>query len=312
MTPLAYPPSAPGALPGIDEAACREEAAPPARILFATDGSSCSQDAAAVLAALPLPPGTWIHVLLVVDPFVDGTLEALGPGRGQRAAEMLDIAAAPLRRAGWDVSVSLRVGDADHQLLLTAAEDETDLIVLGSHGRTGLPRLLIGSVAESVAHHARCPVLVARAPRGGPKRVVLAVDASEHSRQATELLAGLPLPEGTEVQVLHITRPLFAATELGGVGDALLLQSRRYEEEERMGEARRLVEAAAERLERAGKKATPVVQSGDAAAQILASAEHADLIVAGARGDSRFRNLLVGSVADRLLRKAGCSVLLVR
>jgi universal stress protein A len=60
------------------------------------------------------------------------------------------------------------MGDAFWEICQAAEREHADLIVMGSHGRTGLAHVLIGSVAERVVRHAPCPVLVARLPRPAP------------------------------------------------------------------------------------------------------------------------------------------------
>jgi nucleotide-binding universal stress UspA family protein len=94
----------------------------------------------------------------------------------------------------------------------------------------------------------------------------------------------------------------------------LLIETPRPLVEKARAAAHGLVESACDQLAAAGKVASSEVKEGDPATEILAAAEDqgADLIIAGARGHSFIEGLLVGSVADRLLKRASCSVLLVR
>jgi len=71
-----------------------------------------------------------------------------------------------LRGAGFKAETAVEVGDVRERILDSASEWRADLIVLGSHGKRGLQRFLLGSVAEFVARHARCSVHIIRTPAG--------------------------------------------------------------------------------------------------------------------------------------------------
>ena len=81
-----------------------------------------------------------------------------------QAHEVAERAAKTLSSAGFRVTTSVTTGDARSVILDAASEWNADLIVLGSHGRAGLGRFLLGSVSEAVARHARCSVQIVRIP----------------------------------------------------------------------------------------------------------------------------------------------------
>ena len=81
-----------------------------------------------------------------------------------QAHEVAERAAKTLSSAGFRVTTSVTTGDARSVILDAAAEWNADLIVMGSHGRTGLGRFFLGSVSEAVARHARCSVQIVRIP----------------------------------------------------------------------------------------------------------------------------------------------------
>jgi universal stress protein A len=84
--------------------------------------------------------------------------------RDQVAQEMNDFLAAGQLREHVQVTQRLEAGDVDSVILQVAKAERYDLIVMGTHGRTGLAHLLMGSVAENVVRHAPCPVLTVRHP----------------------------------------------------------------------------------------------------------------------------------------------------
>jgi nucleotide-binding universal stress UspA family protein len=142
------------------------------KILLAVDGSSHSQDAADAVANRPWPPGTVVRVLAAVQrvpppstEIVLGaaeTLEQLWNERKTEAERLTAQVADSLHPTTLKTETGVREGDPRSAIVDEAREWGADLIVLGSHGHTGLKRWLIGSVAQSVASHAPCSVEVIR------------------------------------------------------------------------------------------------------------------------------------------------------
>ncbi|MGV3720986.1 MAG: universal stress protein [Actinomycetota bacterium] len=285
------------------------------RILFATDGSQEAEAAARFLRQLPLPPGSAIEALTVVDAagWPETPVWYLESGH-KWASDTVEQARAELMRRDVDVTMAVRVGARGHEIIHAAEEFDADLLVLAAHELSRLEEFWLGSITRNVARHAACPVLIAREPVHHCERVVLAVDESEHSSQAADFVARLPLPENTVVTVLHVARPyqpfpgLVPSDPVGFQREVETVRRKRHQ----AGAA--LVEQVARRLETAGKRVTTSVQTGDPATEVLRQVtdQNADLVVMGARGVSLLRGLVIGSVADRLLENAPCSVILVR
>lgn len=151
------------------------------RILLAIDDSACAVAAANTLVKQFTPSTTHIDVLHVDEwprgmpasmAFAEGKTAAqsvLSPHQAHRdrAADLVASTAEQLRRAGFSTSASLREGDARHTIVECAKECHADLIVLGSHLKRGLERM-IGSVSDSVARRAPCSVQMVRAVPAGP------------------------------------------------------------------------------------------------------------------------------------------------
>ena len=144
------------------------------RILLAVDGSAPSQDAIDEIEKRSWHASTTARVLSVVQPyfppateFVAGALVSQDVLQQQEkgARQVVANAAAQLTRAGLSVDTAVRQGDPRTVIVDEAAEWGADLIVLGSHGHTGLMRLLLGSVAQAVVAHAPCSVEVVRRRR---------------------------------------------------------------------------------------------------------------------------------------------------
>lgn len=296
------------------------------KILYATDGSTDAAAALRLLELLPLSTEDTVRVVSVLTQPLPGAVVGVEMATGvwelltdvqvreqQLLNEAASSAAGQLADRGLTVTTELRHGGPAQEILAAAEEWQADLIVLGSRGLTGLERFVMGSVAENVAKHARRPVLVARNPGHELRRVVVATDGSEHARRALEFAARLPLPSGTGCVAVNVVRPYAPFPGLFPTDRPEFEAAVREVNRQHHQTAETLAAEAAALLSGSGKHARAEVREGDPAEEILKMAETdgADLIIAGARGVSALRGILVGSVADRLLKSAPCSALLV-
>lgn len=143
------------------------------KILLATDGSKFSEAAIQALASQINSKDAQVLILQAVEPLAISTPPQMAPGYAPELAEKREqqlneakasVAAASKALQAVGFAVSTRVVEADPRMAIldVAEESGTDLIVMGSHGRRGLKKFLLGSVAESVARHAHCSVLIVR------------------------------------------------------------------------------------------------------------------------------------------------------
>jgi nucleotide-binding universal stress UspA family protein len=144
------------------------------KVLLAVDGSPYSDEAIRRVAERPWSPGTIVRVLSVaervgappVGELMYGVAETAGELQQEIKAEANDItgrAASILAARGIAAEETVREGDPRMEIVKEAGEWDADLIVVGSHGYTGLKRLVLGSVAQSIVSHAPCSVEVVRA-----------------------------------------------------------------------------------------------------------------------------------------------------
>lgn len=144
------------------------------RILVPTDFSPCSETALALAVALATgSKGASIELIHVVEasvPAYDENLGVLEPEALRTEMEMLSAA------RGNDVAINAQVihGDPRTKIVEFAGQHGIGLIVMGTHGRTGIVQLIVGSTAEAVMRHASCPVITVRdgsiAPTGTPNQ----------------------------------------------------------------------------------------------------------------------------------------------
>jgi nucleotide-binding universal stress UspA family protein len=223
--------------------------------------------------------------------------------RGLDAA-VRDAAAAGAKH----VSGKLLTGGPGAEIVGCLEKDAFDLCVIGTQGRSGLARILLGSVAEKVVRHSPCSVLAVH-PDGGAKpfsHVLVPTDFSESAEHALDLAAQLVLPDGA-ITLLHVIELPF-----GYVGEPLAADFARDLDKH----SRAALDKAVSRL--TSKVAVPVATSsriGRPGVQTLAALDQdrsIDLVVMGSRGRTGIRRAVLGSVAEKVVRHARCPVLVVR
>lgn len=141
------------------------------RILLAIDGSAPSQDAISEVAHRPWPSPSTVRILCVIQPYTPpavevvlagATLEEIRQRQATEAERLTKDAGERIAEPGLSVETAIREGDPRTEIVDAADEWKADLIVVGSHGRTGLNRLMLGSIAAAVVAHAHCSVEVIR------------------------------------------------------------------------------------------------------------------------------------------------------
>lgn len=206
-----------------------------------------------------------------------------------RARNVLEESVSIARHAGVGASVSLLRGAPTSDLLLAEAP-EHDLLVVGCHGGSRFGGVVLGSTASQVAHRAECPLLVARRTVDGsdfPQSILLATDGSPGSWAAARVATGLAKARGSELRLVYVpdgTHP------------------ERYRE---VLKQLTVIEKAT------GSSPAVVDNPGHVAERIgeAARAGQSSLIVIGRRGVSGVKAL--GSVSERVVHRAPCSVLVV-
>lgn len=268
-------------------------------ILYATDGSQGALEGAQFLTRLPRSDGR-VTLLTVL------------PGSGSEDPEAAQAPAREvLHAAGIPVRTEVRFGNPAEEILHFAESVPTDLIVVGSRGIGAVARFLLGSVAERVARHAVCPVLLARPLVHDLKDVILGFDGSEEGERVAEWLARFPLPEATALRIVTVIPVLHAAAptqQLHWPPEITAIYNRQKREAEEK------LAALEEKFRRLGRQASTDLRSGDPANVLLQLAEEqrADLITVGSSGMGMIERFLLGSVSEKVLQYAPCSVLVFK
>ena len=141
------------------------------KILIALDASPRSEHALQFVSRMRWPAGSRVLVVSALQPMVSAA--AASPDLGELPAQVLDDrrreleelvanAESELRESGFATEGRVEVGDPREVLLSVAQDERADLLVVGSHGRTGIAKLMLGSVSSHVVTHASCSVLVVK------------------------------------------------------------------------------------------------------------------------------------------------------
>jgi nucleotide-binding universal stress UspA family protein len=219
---------------------------------------------------------------------------------------------------GVAVGTIIREGNTTAEILDQASSMNADLLVMGTHGRSGFERLLLGSVAEKVLRKARCPVLTVprRLPDAVPsgpvvfKRIICALDFSECAMQALKYALSLAQEADGCLTVVHVLAPdVVGQVGIGEEHVSLATFQRRQEEE-----ARQLLEKAVPDSAGAYCKTDSMLLRGKPGREILriASNRQAELIVMGVQGRGAADLLFFGSTTQHVVREASCPVLTLR
>jgi nucleotide-binding universal stress UspA family protein len=289
-------------------------------ILVPMDGDPPSEAAFDyALTEFPNADITVVHVIGVVD--TDEQAQRAAGDRRERleraqadAEVLFETVERRAAEAGVDVTTETAFGPPS-RTIPDLAED-FDRIVMGEHGQSGARQILLGSVAETVVRRAPVPVTVVRADghEEPDRRILVPVDGSPLSREALEYACSEHDPES--VTVLHVidpSEPAYGALEEIDVRQEPLHGSEEWYERAETA-AEELVADVREEVSAGDIDIETAVETGDPARLIVDRAEAGDVdhVVMGSHGRSGLDRLLLGSVAETVVRRSPITVTIVR
>lgn len=202
-----------------------------------------------------------------------------------------------------------------------AVDSQTDLVVMTTHGRGGLGRFWLGSVADTLVRLSQVPILLLRPHGGVPdfvapllfEKILIPLDGSEMAEQILEPAFAIGALAHAEYTLLRAVEPLI--TPAPGMPTRSLEPVGMYTSANRLAKAKAYLDHLAQHLAAEGRqirtRVIPAVQPASAILEV-AQQEGNDLIALATHGRSGFRRLLIGSVADKVLRGATIPVLIYR
>jgi len=265
-------------------------------LLLATDRSAFSEGAVREAINFAKKCSSRLTVMSVLE--TNPEYETIGAGAYQKeeeeAIKYLESVKARAFREGLNTcETALHYGDDPYRLIVEeAAGKKADMIIIGRRGRSGVMKMLMGSVAAKVIGHAPCKVLVVpRAARIACRNILVATDGSEQSLAAAAEAIGIAKRYGTALIALSSSPSEIEAAE-----------------------AKANVKKVVEMARKEGvpvEAATPLGRSHEVIVE-TAGGRGVDLIVMGAYGKTGLKKLLMGSSTEKVIGHASCAVLVVR
>lgn len=296
------------------------------KILIGYDGSECADAALADLKRAGLPDETDANLVTVAEvwmpPPPPSSYEIVEASRDLHSAAELQLryaksshtmteanqlalrASDRLRKdfPTWNVQTEATIGSPAWELIMKADEWKPDLLVVGSHGRSAVGRLVLGSISQKVLSEARCSVRVARGrdvSSEAPVRIIIGMDDSQDAKMAVAEVASRVWPRGSQAELVTAVESLELQID---------------EPESEVSRIRAIHDAAEVRLREAGLNVLSLIDEGNPKQLLVEEAERfrADCIFVGAKGHSRLERFLLGSVSSAVAARAHCSVEVAR
>ena len=283
-------------------------------ILFATDGSACARSAHPLAEQLAEQFDAMLHVVHVVEESAGySSLSEMIEVREADIVEQLRLPAA--QEDGGKAAPSglqeVNYSTVEGGILHYAKKHDIDLIVMGTHGHQGVRRMLLGSVAEEVVRRAPCPVLTVCGKVDADlniRRVLVPVDLSEQSGQHVRQASTLAARFGASVHLMHvIEQPSLPAV----YGVEHLANTDWSAVEKRVTNALQKLE---EHIEPPAEVGERIVVRGRPVRAILKAADERkmDMIAIATHRREGLERLVLGSVAEKVIRMAKCPVFTAR
>lgn len=279
------------------------------RLLATTDFSARSELAVKRAALLCGQFRAELQLLHIVDD--DQPADFVEQETRQATALLQAIAAEVPNESGKDLISIVKAGDPFQKIVQVATDNDADLIAMGSHRRQILRDVFVGTTIERVMRTGHHPVLMVNTEARRPySRVVVATDMSEASANALSTVRSLGLLDGAHVSLVHAFEPL--AKGMMTYANVEREKIEAYVAHE-ASETRRKLAYFVDQLQLGELRYDLRIIEGPTFRTIkdFVDKEQADLLVVGTRGLTSVKRILLGSVADAVLRKVECDILAV-
>jgi nucleotide-binding universal stress UspA family protein len=265
------------------------------KLLLSTDGSEFSEGAVREAIGLAKTCKSKLFAVSVVE--TNTEFEALAPDLVEKAEKetraLLESIKEKAKKEGVDCETIAHEGEEPYRFVVEeAAKRQAEMIIMGRRGRTGLKRLMMGSVTAKVIGHAPCKVLVVpKAAKVEYKNILIATDGSKYSEAAVREAIGIAKKCGSKVAAVCVA-----------TSDAVAdLAKKNVDKVAALGKAEGV---AVEAILGTGVPYETIIET--------AKKRGADLIVVGTHGRKAIERLLMGKVAERVVGHADCAVLVVK
>ena len=287
------------------------------RVLIAIDGSDCSKRAIDSMASMEFGEGDEFRVVSVLDLFEYVPSYYYDESDTLREVKkVLDEASSRLKELFPEASrmTTILKGFIKQSLLEICDQWKPDLIVMGSHGRKGFKKLILGSISNSILLSSPYPVLIVKEKNltnEGHNKVLIAIDDSYHSKMALERVLNTNWSKEIQFHVVSVAASISDLYCFDIVSESALEQFREVRKQLE-SEVQQVIDAAREKLvSRFGAdRVTAELLCGSLPDEILKVSRNlpAGLIVVGSHGKNFMDRLIIGSVSYAIASQADCSV----
>jgi nucleotide-binding universal stress UspA family protein len=264
------------------------------KLLLSADGSKFSEGAVREAIDLAKTCSSKLFAVSVVEvnPEFEATAPSLVEKMEKEARQYLESVKSRASKEGVDCEILVHEGEEPFQYIIDeAAKKQVEMIIMGRRGRTGLKRLMMGSVTAKVIGHAPCKVLVV--PKDAKldlEKILVATDGSKYSEAASREAISIAKRSGGTLIVLSVAK-----------------------KNENLPAAKKSVDVVRKIAEKEGIKVETLTLKGTPYEVIIKTAEkkNADVIVIGSHGRTGIERVLMGSVTERVIGHADCAVMVV-
>ncbi len=290
------------------------------RILVAADFSECAKVALDIGISTAKCMKTKVFVLHTIEKLHHDYIHLLSNKAHSKMQERLKgdaknriNAILPKDLLETETAVSIiRIGKPFLEIIKLAKEKDVDIIMIGTHGRAGVGRVVWGSVAEKVVRKAHCPVMVIKSKKFiGFKRIIVPVDFSDCSRMALEFAIATARAHNAELTNLHGFEESFCEPYVRAANSEEeaeeIIKSIEQVNESKYDEFLKKIDfkgAVYDKLQKKGIPSNEIVET--------AKEQQAQLIVMGTHGRSGLKHILIGSDAEEVVRTAHCDIIVVK
>lgn len=292
------------------------------KILFAIDGSRCSKKAVDSIVNMKCPIGTEIKIITSVDFFLPKSAGVdIRDTEMKAAGNLVEEAAKKLKSAHPNVEISGEIleGHVVENILNYSESWPADLIMLGSHGRSGISELLLGSVSRAILSNAQCAVRIVRPDRtpvdtSKATNVLVGLEESQHAKHLIDHIVRLPWSPDTRFNLVNVVPEVTEEILFDPRVDVIKAVATKYDS---------IIEERRDWLNEISKKinstfeqdvASSDVLIGDARKVLLDRAKNwpADIIILGSHSRHGIEKFFLGSVSEAVATHAPCSVEVTR
>ncbi len=210
-----------------------------------------------------------------------------------------------------DITPMVRFGKPVQEIIKVTKEENIDLLVIGTHGRAGVDRFILGSVAERIVRTSVCPVMVIKGEKyAGFKRIVVPIDFSDCSRKALEYAVATARSHNSTLTILHVyeesfIEPYVNAANSEKEADEIMKEIDRVNEN-RYDEFLKTVALSGVEYDKLLIKGVPETEIVETAME-----QQADLLVMGTHGRTGIKHIIIGSTAEEVVRSVHCDIIIV-